>query len=32
MGTSLLYAVAVLFSNLFADLIYAVADPRIRFN
>jgi peptide/nickel transport system permease protein len=31
MGTSLLYAVAVLFSNLLADLIYAVADPRIRF-
>jgi peptide/nickel transport system permease protein len=31
MGTSLLYAVAVLLSNLFADLVYAVVDPRIRF-
>ena len=31
MGTSLLYAVAVLVSNLFADLVYALADPRIRY-
>jgi peptide/nickel transport system permease protein len=30
MGTSLLYAVAVLASNLIADLVYAAADPRIR--
>ena len=31
MGTSLLFAVAVLLSNLFADLVYAVVDPRIRY-
>jgi len=32
MGTSLLYAVAVLVSNLITDLAYAVVDPRIRYS
>ena len=32
MGTSLLYAVAVLISNLIADLVYGLVDPRIRIN
>jgi peptide/nickel transport system permease protein len=31
MATSLLYAVAVLLSNLLADVFYAAADPRVRF-
>jgi peptide/nickel transport system permease protein len=30
MGTSLLYAVAVLISTLLADLVYGLVDPRIR--
>lgn len=30
MGVSLLYAAAVLVSNLIADILYAIADPRIR--
>lgn len=30
MGTSLLYAVAVLISNLATDLVYGVVDPRVR--
>lgn len=30
MGTSLLYAVAVLISTLIADLVYGLVDPRIR--
>jgi peptide/nickel transport system permease protein len=32
MGTSLLYAVAVLVSNLLTDLAYAAVDPRIRYS
>jgi peptide/nickel transport system permease protein len=32
MGTALLYAVAVLVSNLLADLAYAFVDPRIRYD
>jgi peptide/nickel transport system permease protein len=32
MATSLLFAVGVLFGNLVADILYAVVDPRIRYN
>ncbi|WP_442596262.1 ABC transporter permease [Neobacillus sp. D3-1R] len=31
MGTTMLVAVAVIICNLFADIMYAVIDPRIRF-
>ena len=32
MATSLLYALAVLVGNLVADLLYAVVDPRVRYD
>ncbi len=32
MGTTMLIAVATLLANLFADIMYAVIDPRIRYN
>ncbi len=32
MATSLLFAVGVLIGNLVADILYAVVDPRIRYN
>jgi ABC-type dipeptide/oligopeptide/nickel transport system permease component len=32
MGTILLYAVFLVLSNLLIDLIYAILDPRIRYN
>jgi len=32
MATTVLFAVAILLGNLLADIFYAVADPRIRYN
>lgn len=32
MATTVLFAVAILLGNLIADILYAVADPRIRYN
>lgn len=32
MVTTMLYAIAVLLGNLLADILYAVVDPRIRYN
>jgi ABC-type dipeptide/oligopeptide/nickel transport system permease component len=32
MGTILLYAVFLVISNLIVDILYAVLDPRIRYN
>jgi len=32
LGTSLLYGVAIVFANLFVDLVYAWLDPRIRYD
>jgi peptide/nickel transport system permease protein len=31
MGTTMMFAVLVLLSNLIADVLYAVLDPRIRY-
>lgn len=32
MGTVLIYAVFLVFSNLIVDLVYGVIDPRIRYD
>jgi peptide/nickel transport system permease protein len=32
MGTTLMFAVLTMLANLFADVMYAVLDPRIRYD
>jgi peptide/nickel transport system permease protein len=31
MGATLLFAILTMLGNLFADVVYAIADPRIRY-